>query len=150
MEQESVFFHFLSIFASMKIFYTVTGTISLTLGIIGIFIPLLPTTPFLLLSAALYFRGSPHLYQWLIHQRYLGSYISNFREYRAIPLRAKIISVSLIWATLSYCILQIAPYLWLKVALLAIAIGTTWHILSYKTLRKQPEQNYKKKNFKRV
>ena len=122
--------------ASMKIFYTVTGTISLVLGIIGIFVPLLPTTPFLLLSAAFYFRGSPRLYRWLIQQKQLGPYIKNFREYRAIPLRAKIISLSLIWITLSYCIFQIAPYLWLKIILLAIAIGTTWHILSYKTLKK--------------
>ena len=120
----------------MKIFYTVTGTISLALGIIGIFVPLMPTTPFLLLSAALYFRGSPRLYSWLIHQKQLGPYIKNFREYRAIPLRAKVISVSLIWITLSYCIFQIAPYLWLKIVLLAIAIGITWHILSYKTLKK--------------
>ena len=119
----------------MKIFYTVTGTISLVLGIIGIFVPLLPTTPFLLLSAAFYFRGSPRLYRWLIQQKQLGPYIKNFREYRAIPLRAKIISLSLIWITLSYCIFQIAPYLWLKIILLAIAIGTTWHILSYKTLK---------------
>ena len=118
----------------MKIFYTVTGTISLVLGIIGIFVPLLPTTPFLLLSAAFYFRGSPRLYRWLIQQKQLGPYIKNFREYRAIPLRAKIISLSLIWITLSYCIFQIAPYLWLKIILLAIAIGTTWHILSYKIL----------------
>ena len=131
-----IFFIFWSIFASMKIFYTVTGTISLVLGIIGIFVPLLPTTPFLLLSAAFYFRGSPRLYRWLIQQKQLGPYIKNFREYRAIPLRAKIISLSLIWITLSYCIFQIAPYLWLKIILLAIAIGTTWHILSYKTLKK--------------
>ena len=130
------FFVFWSIFAPMKILYTIVGTTSLILGIIGIFLPLLPTTPFLLLSAALYFRGSPRLYSWLIHQKQLGPYIKNFREYRAIPLRAKVISVSLIWITLSYCIFQIAPYLWLKIVLLAIAIGTTWHILSYKTLKK--------------
>ena len=124
----------------MKIFYTVTGTISLVLGIIGIFVPLLPTTPFLLLSAAFYFRGSPRLYRWLIQQKQLGPYIKNFREYRAIPLRAKIISLSLIWITLSYCIFQIAPYLWLKIILLAIAIGTTWHILSYTTLKKETDR----------
>ncbi len=87
------FFVFWSIFASMKILYTIVGTTSLILGIIGIFLPLLPTTPFLLLTAAMYFRSSPRLYYWLIQQKYLGSYIRNFREHKAIPLHAKIVSV---------------------------------------------------------
>lgn len=93
------FFVFWSIFAPMKILYTIVGTTSLILGIIGIFLPLLPTTPFLLLTAAMYFRSSPRWYHWLIQQKYLGSYIRNFREHKAIPLHAKIISVSLIWIT---------------------------------------------------
>lgn len=135
------FFVFWSIFASMKIIYTVIGTISLLLGIIGIFLPLLPTTPFLLLAAALYFRSSPRLYHWLIRQKHLGTYIRNFREYKAIPLHAKIISVSLIWITLSYCALWVAPYLWAKMLFLTIATGTTWHILSYQTLRRQTNRN---------
>ena len=80
----------------MKVLYILFGTLSLALGIIGIFLPLLPTTPFLLLTAALYVRSSPRLYNRLLHHKYLGSYIRNFRENKAIPLRAKIISVSLI------------------------------------------------------
>lgn len=117
------FFVFWSIFASMKILYTVTGTISLILGIIGIFLFLLPTTPFLQLTAALYFRSSPRLYHWLIRQKYLGTYIRNFRENKAIPLRAKIVSISLIWMTLGYCALQIAPELWIRILFLIIASG---------------------------
>lgn len=73
----------------MKIIYIFVGSISLVLGIIGLFVPLLPTTPFLLLTAAAYFRGSPELYDRLLNHKYLGSYIRNFREHRAIPLRAK-------------------------------------------------------------
>ena len=119
----------------MKHLLVFGGILSLVLGIIGIFVPLLPTTPFLLLSAALFFRSSPRLYNWLINQKHLGPYIRNFREYRAIPLRAKIISVSLIWITMIYCIVFIVPYIWIKITLLGIAIGTTWHILSYKTLK---------------
>ena len=129
------FFVVWSIFASMKILYTIVGTTSLILGIIGIFLPLLPTTPFLLLTAAMYFRSSPRLYYWLIQQKYLGSYIRNFREHKAIPLHAKIVSVSLIWITLSYCAIWILPYIWVRILFLIIAISTTWHIVSYKTLK---------------
>ena len=87
-------------FCDMKVLYILFSTLSLALGIIGIFLPLLPTTPFLLLTAALYVRSSPRLYNRLLHHKYLGSYIRNFRENKAIPLRAKIISVSLIWITI--------------------------------------------------
>ncbi len=105
------------------------------LVIIGIFLPLLPTTPFLPLTAALYVRSSPRLYNRLLHHKYLGSYIRNFRENKAIPLRAKIISVSLIWITILNCIFFIVPYWWLKAVLLLIAAGTSYHILSFKTLK---------------
>ena len=71
-----------------------------------------------------------------IQQKYLGSYIRNFREHKAIPLHAKIISVSLIWITLSYCAIWTLPYIWARILFLIIAIGTTWHILSYKTLKR--------------
>ena len=114
-------------FCDMKVLYILFGTLSLALGIIGIF--LLPTTPFLLLTAALYVRSSPRLYNRLLHHKYLGSYIRNFRENKAIPLRAKIISVSLIWITILNCIFFIVPYWWL------IAAGTSYHILSFKTLK---------------
>ncbi len=121
----------------MKIFYIILGTASLILGIVGIFVPLLPTTPFLLLTAALYFRGSPRMYDWLLRQKHLGPYIRNFREHKAIPLHAKIISVSLIWISILYCIVEVVPYFWIKLILLGIAIGTSWHILSFKTLRRE-------------
>lgn len=120
----------------MKILYTVAGTISLMAGIIGIFLPLVPTTPFLLLAAAMYFRGSPRLYHRLLRQKYLGTYILNFREHKAIPLHAKIISVSLIWITLGYCAVRTMPHLWAAILFLIIAAGITRHILSYKTLKK--------------
>lgn len=119
----------------MKILYILLGSLSLGLGIAGIFLPLLPTTPFLLLTAALYFRGSPRLYDWLLRQKRLGPYIRNFREHKAIPLHAKIISVGLTWLTLLYCAFFLFPQVWMKALLLAVAAGVTWHILSYKTLK---------------
>ena len=117
----------------MKYILIVLGSISLALGVIGIFLPLLPTTPFLLLAAALYVRSSEELYNWLIHQKYLGTYIRNFREHRAIPLHAKIISVTLVWTTLLYCAIGISENIYLSIGLLILAVGISWHILSYKT-----------------
>ena len=116
----------------MKTVCIILGTVSLALGIIGIFLPLLPTTPFLLLTAALYFRGSPRLYQWLLNHKCLGPYIRSFRENKAIPLRAKIISLLLMWGTMVYCIFFLIPLTEIKIALFLVAVGVTWHILSFK------------------
>ena len=117
----------------MKYLLIILGSISLVLGVIGIFLPLLPTTPFLLLAAALYVRSSEELYNWLINQKYLGTYIRNFREHKAIPLHAKIISVTLVWITLLYCAIGISDNIYLSIGLLILAIAISWHILSYKT-----------------
>lgn len=134
-EQKYGFLHDFPYICAMKILYILLGSLSLGLGIAGIFLPLLPTTPFLLLTAALYFRGSPRLYDWLLRQKRLGPYIRNFREHKAIPLHAKIVSVGLTWLTLLYCAFFLFPQVWIKALLLAVATGVTWHILSYKTLK---------------
>lgn len=126
-----------SYFCVVKTLFVVLGALSLLLGLVGIFVPLLPTTPFLLLAAALWVRSSPKLYVWLLAHRRLGPYIRNFRENRAIPLRAKILSVTLLWATLLYCIFFVVEeWWWAQLALLAVAVGVTWHILSFATLRR--------------
>lgn len=119
----------------MKILFKIIGLLSLALGILGIFLPLLPTTPFLLLSATLFAKSSDKLYHWLMNHKYMGPYIRNFREHKSIPLTAKIISVGLIWITISYSALFVVPLLWVKILLFAIALGVTIHILSYKTLK---------------
>ena len=116
--------------------YILFGWTMLALGVVGISVPLLPTTPFLLLAAWAFFRSSPRLYDRLLTHPCLGTYIRNFREYRAIPLRAKIVSVTLIWATLLYCIFGVVgEWWWAQLGLLSLAVGLTWHILSYATLR---------------
>lgn len=90
---------------------------------------------FLLLTAALYFKGSFRLYNWLLNHRYFGPYIRNYRENKAIPLRAKIVSLVLMWGTMLYCIFFLIPLIWVKVLLGLIAAGITYHILSFKTLK---------------
>ena len=120
----------------MKYIYFIFGSFSLVLGIVGIFLPILPTTPFLLLTAALYVRSSTRAYHWLITHRYLGPYIRSFREEKAIPLHAKIISVSLMWITALYCVFLQFSHIALDLLMLAIAVGVTLYILSFKTQKK--------------
>lgn len=121
----------------MKIFLVALGALSLVLGVVGIFLPLLPTTPFLLLTAALWVRSSPRLYAWLLAHGRLGEYIRNFRENRAIPLRAKLLTLVVMWCSMLWCVLAVVDaWWWAQVALLLIAVGVTWHILSFATLRK--------------
>ena len=121
----------------MKLLMTILGIIFLVLGIMGILLPLLPTTPFLLLSAALFFRSSPRLHRWLYRQPTLGSYIRNFTEHKAIPLRVKVVSVILVWLTLGYCTFFVAQQWWIKVALLSLAVAISCYILSFATLRRE-------------
>lgn len=120
----------------MKIVYNVLGSLFLIAGILGIFLPILPTTPFLLLASALYFRGSSRLYQWLINHKQLGSYIQNIREHKAMPLHAKISTLAIMWGTMLYCIGFQLPWLWSKILLAITGLAVTYHILSFKTLKK--------------
>ena len=119
----------------MKILLAILGSVSLALGIMGVFLPVLPTTPFLLLSAALYMRSSHRLYEWLMSHKHLGPYIKNFREHKALPLRVKVVSVTMVWATLLYCAIFVAKEWWMSAVFVAIAIGVTVHIISFKTLK---------------
>ena len=119
----------------MKTLCIILGSLSLALGIVGIFVPLLPTTPFLLLTAALYFRGSSRLYQWLLSHKYFGPYIRNYRENKAIPLRAKVYSLLLMWGSVLYGIFFLLPLTGVKILMFLVAAGVTWHILSFKTLK---------------
>ena len=119
----------------MKIFLTILGLISLGLGIMGAFLPVLPTTPFLLLSAALFLRSNRGLYDWLLNHPRLGTYIRNFMEHKAIPLRVKVVSVTMVWVTLLYCAIFVAEHWALRALFLIIATAVSIHILSYKTLK---------------
>jgi broad specificity phosphatase PhoE/uncharacterized membrane protein YbaN (DUF454 family) len=125
----------------IKVILIVIGTVSLILGIMGIVLPLLPTTPFLLLSAACYLRGSEKLYTLLISNKYVGKYISDYREGRGIPKRAKIYALILLWSTIGFSVIFVIPLLWVKVLLVAIAVAVTIHISNIKTaLRNESEK----------
>ena len=128
----------------MKIVFIALGCIALTLGVLGIFLPVLPTTPFLLLAAALWCKGSPRLYDKLLNSKHLGEHIRSFRETRAISLKTKIISVSTMWATMLASAFIVLNVWWLRVVLIVVACGVTWHILSFKTLKKENQTTEKR------
>ncbi|MBN2511163.1 MAG: YbaN family protein [Spirochaetales bacterium] len=113
------------------------GSASLSLGVVGIFLPVLPTTPFLLLSAACYLRSSRRLYSWLINHPVLGLYIRSYIEYGAISRKAKIVSIVMLWLVITSTAVFFIDFLWLRIVLVCIAIGVTVYLLSKKTLTKE-------------
>lgn len=76
------------------------GTICLVLGAIGLFLPILPTTPFLLASTACYYKSSLKMHKWLIHNKWFGDYIRNYQEGKGMPIRTKIIALTVLWVTI--------------------------------------------------
>ena len=108
------------------------GTICLILGIIGIVLPILPTTPFLLVAAAAYAKSSKRFYKWLTNNRVLGSYITNYREGRGMPVKTKAITLSLFWITLLLTMFVFVPILWVQILLLIIGIAVSTHIIRIK------------------
>ncbi len=111
------------------------GTLCVALGVLGVFLPVLPTTPFLLLAAFCYGRSSKRFYNWLMTNRWCGRYIRNYREGKGIPLRQKTLTITLLWLTIGLTALWAVSLLWLRLALLVIAVGVTIHLVKTKTLR---------------
>jgi len=104
------------------------GTLSTGLGIIGVFIPILPTTPFLLLAAACYMRSSERFYQWLINNRIFGAYVRNYIEGRGMPVRMKIFIILLLWLTIGLSVTFGVQNIVIRIVLICIAIGVTAHV----------------------
>jgi hypothetical protein len=109
------------------------GTIFLCLGIIGIVLPVLPTTPFLLLTAACYARSSKRFHSWLLNNKWFGQYISNYQKGEGIPLKVKILAIFFLWITIliaSYFFIE--SYL-IELLLFVIATIVSIHIILIKT-----------------
>lgn len=111
------------------------GWLSVALGVIGIFLPVLPTTPFLLLAAACFARSSPRFYRWLTEHPRLGPWIRNYLDGNGIPLKGKVYAISLMWASiLLSCYL--VPIPWARAIMLTSAVLVTVYILKQKTADK--------------
>ncbi|HNT77001.1 MAG TPA: YbaN family protein [Anaerolineae bacterium] len=115
-------------------FFIAAGALAVGLGVVGIFIPVLPTTPFLLLAAACFVRSSPRLYHWLIHHRWFGATIRNYRDHHGITLRAKLFTLIVLWGGIGATVIFAVTNWWVRGALGVIAVGVTSHLLYLKTL----------------
>lgn len=105
------------------------GFISLILGIIGIILPILPTTPFLLLASAAFAKSSKKFHRWLLNNKILGSYIRNYKEGRGMSLKIKVITLLLLWITITISALFIMDLLWVQILLICIATAVSIHII---------------------
>jgi uncharacterized protein len=119
-----------------KVFLNILGTMFLLVGVLGVVLPLLPATPFLLLASACYVRGSETLYNWLMSNKYLGPYITNIKDKRGMPIKAKIITITVLWVSLLISMYRVDSML-LDSTLALVGIGVTTLILKLKTV----EQN---------
>lgn len=128
-----------------KYVYIVLGSICLALGVIGIFLPVLPTTPFLLLTSFFYLRGSEKLHSWLIHNKTFGEYLYNYLTYKAIKKSTKVSALIFLWITLGISILMIER-VYIKIFLILVGIGVSIHIVMLKTIKDEdPTLEHKEK-----
>jgi len=121
----------------LKSILALLGLISLGLGIVGAFLPLLPTVPFVLLSAFLFARSSDRLHNWLITHKIFGQLIRDYHEERGITIQGKVAAISMMWiSNIISIVFIINNILWLQILMSIITLSVTIYILQYKTKRK--------------
>lgn len=118
-----------------KTIYVFAGTMFLVLGAIGVVIPILPTTPFLLLAAACYLRGSERLHRWMLDNKVFGEFIRNYREGKGINLKNKLLTTVFLWVTISFSALFIVENVIIRGLLFLIAIAVSAHIVLLPTYK---------------
>lgn len=112
----------------MKLVLNIFGVLAVLLGVLGIFLPLLPTTPFLLLASACFARGSTRMHNWLLSHGMFGEYLRNYEEGRGIPARAKALALVMMWSSLAYAAWRYES-LGLRLLLLAVGVGVSTYLL---------------------
>jgi len=124
-----------------KAFFICAGTIFVGLGVLGMILPLMPTTVFLLMAAYCYSRSSDRFHTWLLTNRWCGGYISNYRSGRGMTVRQKITSIGMLWLSMALSVWLVGPKLWLIILLLPIAAGVTYYLLRLNTYRPEKQES---------
>lgn len=121
-------------------FYLAAGSLLVGIGVLGIFLPLLPTTIFLLLAAACYGRSSTRAYRWLTTNRYFGGYLRNYKEHKGATVRAKVTSVSSLAIGIGVTVFFFSLPLWVDLVVVAVAMAVAWHLVGLQTIREPKEK----------
>lgn len=105
------------------------GTLCVALGAVGIFVPLLPTTPFLLLAAFCFARSSPRFHAWMLGHRWLGAHLRDYRDGRGMSRREKALTLAALWLGIGFSVLRVVAAPWGRLSLVAVAAGVTAYLL---------------------
>ncbi len=106
----------------------------------GVVVPVLPTTPFLILSALCYARSSDRYYRWLLTNRLFGRYLDDYLHGRGIPWRVKALTLTFLWGVMGSTVAFAVDAWWLRALLLLIAVGVTAHIIMLKGGGRRPRR----------
>lgn len=110
---------------------TFLGLLSLSLGMIGVVVPGLPTTPFLILSSLLFCKSHPALYRWLISHPRWGESIRRFNEQRIIPLPIKLLAIAMMTVMILISVIFFIQLLWVRGAVVLLGLIGVWIVLSF-------------------
>lgn len=120
------------------------GTVCVGLGVLGMFLPLMPTTVFLLMAAYCYSRSSDRFHNWLLNNRLCGKYIRNYKSGQGITVRQKVTTITILWASIGFSIWYVGGF-WTTLLLASVAVGVTFHILWIKTYVQNAEESVEAK-----
>ena len=113
--------------------YFISGILLVAIGVIGIFLPILPTTIFLILASACFIKSSPKANEWLRNHKILGMYIKNYQDGSSLTVKSTIFNITFLWIMISASAIFFTELWYIRLLLFAIAVGVTIHLLMIKT-----------------
>jgi uncharacterized membrane protein YbaN (DUF454 family) len=120
-----------------RILFFLAGSLSLSLGAIGVVLPVLPTTPFLILAAFCFARSSERAHAWLLANRVFGSQLQGYLDGRGISWRIKAGALVFLWAAIGVSVVMFVPFLWARILLGLIALAVTTHVVTIKNRKRE-------------
>ncbi len=122
----------------MRALLLICGSVSLALGVAGIFLPVMPTTPFVLVAASCYAKASPRFHGWLMRHRLFGPLIADWEKHRSIPLGVKCLAIGSMLVSTMASLYMLAGRPWLQLGLVALVIGAIFWLSRIPTRGRQP------------